>query len=57
MPSHTLHVVQAFEERDGGIVPLNRKHAPPLLPPVRWRLGLRRPTSVSSLGHGRAILI
>ena len=22
MPSHTLHVVQAFEQRDGGIVPV-----------------------------------
>jgi hypothetical protein len=25
MPSHTLHVVQAFEERDGGIVPVEPK--------------------------------
>jgi hypothetical protein len=28
MPSHTLHVVQAFEERDGGIVPVEPKACP-----------------------------
>jgi hypothetical protein len=41
MPSHTLYVVEAFEEREGGVVPLNRKPAPPKLPPVSWRVGLR----------------
>jgi hypothetical protein len=25
MPSHTLHVMQAFEEREGGIVPVEPK--------------------------------
>jgi hypothetical protein len=28
MASHTLHVVQAFEERDGGIVPAEPKACP-----------------------------
>ena len=28
MPPHTLHVVQAFEQRDGGIVPLEPKACP-----------------------------
>jgi hypothetical protein len=28
MPSHTLHVVQAFEQRDGGIVPVEPKACP-----------------------------
>src|SRR6266851_3248655 len=28
MPSHTLHVVQAFEERDGGVVPAEPKACP-----------------------------
>jgi hypothetical protein len=28
MPSHTLHVVQSFEERDGGIVPVEPKACP-----------------------------
>jgi hypothetical protein len=28
MPSHTLHVVQAFEERDGEIVPVEPKACP-----------------------------
>ena len=28
MPSQTLHVVQAFEERDGGIVPVEPKACP-----------------------------
>jgi hypothetical protein len=28
MPSHTLHVVQAFEEREGGIVPVEPKACP-----------------------------
>jgi hypothetical protein len=28
MPSHTLHVVQAFELRDGGVVPLQPKPCP-----------------------------
>src|ERR1700730_12228739 len=28
MPSHTLHVVQAFEERDDGIVPVEPKACP-----------------------------
>jgi hypothetical protein len=28
MGSHTLHVVQAFEERDGGIVPVQPKVCP-----------------------------
>jgi hypothetical protein len=33
MPSHTLHVVQAFEERMVASCPLNRKPAPPRLRP------------------------
>jgi hypothetical protein len=28
MPSHTLHVVQAFEEREGGIMPVEPKACP-----------------------------
>jgi hypothetical protein len=28
MTSHTLHIVQAFEERDGGIVPVQPKICP-----------------------------
>ena len=28
MPSRTLHIVQAFEERDGGIVPVQPKVCP-----------------------------
>jgi hypothetical protein len=36
MPSHTFHVVQAFAERDGGIVPVEPKAARPQAPPVRW---------------------
>jgi len=28
MASHTLHVVQAFEERDGGIAPIQPKVCP-----------------------------
>jgi hypothetical protein len=37
--------------------PSNREHAPLRLPPVLWRLALRRPMSASSPGHERAILI
>jgi hypothetical protein len=28
MPSHTIHVVQAFAEREGGIVPVEPKACP-----------------------------
>jgi hypothetical protein len=28
MPSHTFHVVQAFQQRDGGIVPVEPKACP-----------------------------
>ena len=28
MPPHTLHVVQAFEQREGGIVPVEPKACP-----------------------------
>jgi hypothetical protein len=28
MPSHTLHIVQAFEEREGSIVPIEPKACP-----------------------------
>ena len=28
MPSHTLHVVQAFEAKDGGVVPVEPKACP-----------------------------
>jgi hypothetical protein len=28
MPPHTLHVVQAFEQQDGGIVPVEPKACP-----------------------------
>jgi hypothetical protein len=41
MPSHTLHVVQAFEEREGGIVPVEPKAALRQAPPGRWLPGLR----------------
>jgi hypothetical protein len=37
MPSHTLHVVQAFEQRDGGIVPLE-----PICRRIGPQTGLRR---------------
>ena len=57
MSSHTLYVVEAFEERDGAWCPLNPKPAPPKLPPASWRVGLPRPTLASSLGQGQAILI
>jgi hypothetical protein len=42
MPSHTLYVVEAFEQNVMvASCPLNREPAPPKLPPVRWRIGLR----------------
>ena len=28
MPAHTFHVVQAFEDRDGGIVPVGTESLP-----------------------------
>jgi hypothetical protein len=55
MAAHTLHIVQAFEERDGGIVP--RKSARPLAPHVPWQRALHRPTPVSSPGRESGIPI
>src|SRR5205823_1823738 len=57
MASHTIHVVQAFEERDGGIVPVERRPARPRAPPHRWPHGSRLLPSASLPGYARAIAI
>ena len=41
MPSHTLYVVEAFEEREGGVVPAESKACHSEASPVSWRVGLR----------------
>jgi hypothetical protein len=57
MPSHTFHVVQAFEDRDGGIVPVGTESLPICrLRPCVGCPACAEPTSVSSPGHELAIL-
>ena len=56
MPSHTLHVVQAFEQRDGGIVPVEPKACPSAGSARALAARLAPTTSASSPGHERAIL-
>jgi hypothetical protein len=53
--AHTLHIVQAFEERDGGIVPVQPKVCP--APHVPWQRGLRPPLHqpATQITAGRAI--
>jgi hypothetical protein len=54
MPAHTFHVVQAFEQRDGGIVPLESKACPSAGSARALAARLAPTTSVSSPGQERA---
>jgi hypothetical protein len=56
MSSHTLHVVQAFEDRDGGIVPVEPKACPAAGSARALAARLASTASASSPGHERAIL-
>ena len=57
MPSHTLYVVEAFEERDGGVVPAEPRACPSEAAARALADWLALTHAGVSLGRGRVILI
>jgi hypothetical protein len=54
MAPHTIHVVQAFAEQDGGLSRPSRKLAPRQAQPDHWRTGSLGPTPAWSRGPAQA---